>query len=383
MGQDASNYTNFEKPDVSKYGCGLAGFTMDLQCVYETKRAKAVRRRIGSRGLYKAGFARLPDGALLATPCTNVGRSSHVTHVYRSDDEGLSWNFVAEGPPGKEPTLLALAGGGVVLLTEDLSRPQDVFRCWRSTDDGKTWSESEVPGVSRSATTRALYQRVDGTVRLFLSEGSWAWKNKSDLDRSIARIFESTDDGATWERAARIETWKSATPFCSEAAILSLPDGRLLLCPRVPGDFPTRGDNPPDDMPAGLDHDEAWNHMLMMESVDGGRNWSDPWEILERGNVHAHLLHLRDGRMLATYSNYHLPWGVFAAFSSDDGRTFDTDHAVLLSHSLWYWVGWPTSIQLDDDSVITCYAKTAYWDDRAQSDPRDLACEVVRWNVPS
>lgn len=376
-------FTNFEKPDFTKYSMGLAGFTMDLQRVWHMRRGKAVRRRIGSRGLYKAGFAQLPDGSLVAAPCACVKRPwIYLTSIFRSTDRGLTWGRVADGPPGKEPTLLGLAGGDLILLTEDLERRGNEFRCFRSADGGKTWSESEFPGIGKATTTRAIYQAASGEVRLFVSGRTWGAKTGQG---TAAWLFESADSGATWTKVADIPTWESPQMFFGEASVLSLSDEHLLLAVRVPGDFPSR-EGAPADMPDVLKSetftDEAWNRMLMMESTDGGLTWCEPWPILERGNVHAHLLRLRDGRILATYAVYHLPWSVQAALSEDGGRSFDMDAPVLLSHSVWYCVGWPTSVQLDDGSIVTCYAKQAYWDDRSVGGQNsDYACEVVRWDV--
>ena len=372
-------FTNFEKPDFLKYGCGLAGFTMDLQRVWRMERSKAVRRRIGRRGLYKAGFTRMSEGTLFAAPCVCVEKPFlYVTKIHRSTDEGLTWTCVGDGPPGKEPTLLALASGDLILLTEDLERRGNEFRCFRSTDGGQTWHECELPGIGEATTTRAITQEASGKVRLFVSGGEWG---ATEGERTEAWVFESEDDGATWKAGAEVETWEHAQPFFCEASILALSDEHLLTAVRAPGDFPSR-EGAPADMPEVLGGEEAWNRMVMMETKDGGRTWSEPRPILERGNAHANLIRLRDGRILATYACYHLPWSVQAAVSEDGGRTFDTDRPVLLSNSVWYCVGWPTSIQLEDGSIITCYAKQAYWDDRSVGGQNsDYACEVVRWEV--
>lgn len=383
MASNEPEFTNFEKPDFTKYSMGLAGFTMDLQRVWYCRQGKAMRRRIGSRGLYKAGFARLPDGALVATPCFRASDTLYFTNIFRSSDNGSSWQRIADGPPGKEPTLLALAGGDLILLTEDLERRGNEFRCFRSTDGGMTWSECQMPGMGAATTTRAIYQCASGGVRLFVSGGTWGAKTGQ---RTQAWVFETADNGATWTKAADVPTWDSPQAFFCEASVLPLSHDHLLLAVRVPGDFPSR-EGAPADMPDVLACetfvDEAWNRTLMMESEDGGRTWSEPWPILERGNVHAHLLRLRDGRILVTYACYHLPWSVQAALSEDDGKTFAAASPILLSDSLWNAVGWATSVQLDDDSIITCYAKTAYWPDRSKAPAKsDHACEVVRWTLP-
>ena len=219
-------------------------------------------------------------------------------------------------------------------------------------------------------------------MRVFVSGGTWGEKEGRQTE---AWVFESEDDGATWSKGADIQTWDTPNPFFCEASVLPVTDQHLLVTMRVGGDFPSR-EGAPADMPDVLLSetftDEAWNRMLMIESQDGGQTWSDPWPILERGNVHANLIRLHDGRILATYAVYHLPWSVQAAVSEDGGRTFDMDSPVLLTNSVWYCVGWPTSMQLQDGSIITGYAKQAYWDDRSTGGQNsDYACEVVRWEV--
>ena len=93
--------------------------------------------------------------------------------------------------------------------------------------------------------------------------------------------------------------------------------------------------------------------------------------------VHAYLTELRDGRLLATYSNYHLPWGSFAIVSKDSGKTWDLDHPIQLSLSADFYVGWPVTLQLSDGSLITAYAATTYY----KEPPDHLTCEVVRWRL--
>ena len=56
--------------DYAKYSQALTGFTgQDLQRVGFVKWAPAVRTRVGPRGNYKAGFARMRDGRLIVATC--------------------------------------------------------------------------------------------------------------------------------------------------------------------------------------------------------------------------------------------------------------------------------------------------------------------------
>jgi len=94
--------------------------------------------------------------------------------------------------------------------------------------------------------------------------------------------------------------------------------------------------------------------------------------------VHVYLTELADGRLLATHSNYHLPWGVSAMLSRDGGQTWDHEHTLQLALSGSYSVGWPVTLQLADGSLITSYAATTY----TEQAPQHVTCEVVHWGLP-
>ena len=96
--------------------------------------------------------------------------------------------------------------------------------------------------------------------------------------------------------------------------------------------------------------------------------------------VQVHLTKLHDGRILATYSNYHLPWGTYAIVSTDGGKSWDLEHPIQLSLSAGYLVGWAVTLQLPDGSLITsCTATTYYQQPPEQTSSARNTCEVVRW----
>ena len=117
---------------------------------------------------------------------------------------------------------------------------------------------------------------------------------------------------------------------------------------------------------------------MITESNDAGAHWSKPRQLLPNAEVHAYLTQLDDGRILATYSNYHLPWGVYTVVSNDQGKTWDLENPIQLALSADYYVGWPVTKQLKDGSLVTAYAITAYMKQK----PNTTVCEVVRWQMP-
>jgi len=53
----------------------------------------------------------------------------------------------------------------------------------------------------------------------------------------------------------------------------------------------------------------------------------------------------------------------------------------MLALSLDMYTGWPTSLQLDDGSILTAYAITAYHE-HGRGSTDDAAAETVRCEIP-
>jgi len=130
---------------------------------------------------------------------------------------------------------------------------------------------------------------------------------------------------------------------------------------------------------------EGGHNGSIEKSTDNGKTWSRPWQLTTTAQVHAYLTELDDGRLLCTYSNYHVPLGVSATVSEDGGKTWDWDNTIRLSTSTDIYVGWAVTLQLPDGSLVTSYAATTYQSEKP--DPANLegfrrTCEVVRWRFP-
>jgi hypothetical protein len=117
--------------------------------------------------------------------------------------------------------------------------------------------------------------------------------------------------------------------------------------------------------------------MMIIESEDDGLTWSKPRDFLNYARPHAELLLLKDGRILSCYANYSLPLGVFAVISEDGGKTWSHDTPIQIGISTRVYTGWPTSVQVDDDTIVTMYAASPYL---GSSD--FTSAETVRWKLP-
>jgi len=374
-----------EEPDYDKYPAGLWGFTgVDPHQVFAMQGAAAYRSRLGDRGLYKAGLTQLPDGRLLAMPARSPSRPGDNTQwrheVHLSADQGETWQHSADGPPGKEGSVASLSDGTLIHTCQTYDDAGGTASAlFRSRDLGLTWERRplEVDTMPHGILVE------NDTVRLFFSRGV-RFTDRTEPS-CTAWMQVSTDGGESWD-CKDIIAWDEPEHFCEEISVIRLLGGRLLATFRVHNQM--NGETPP---PRGIpspEGDETGNFMMIMESADDGIHWTEPRPLTNYSEVHGHLLLLADGRVMCTYSSYHAPYGVFAMFSEDQGRTWDSERRVMLANSLTSFCGWATSVKLPDGQLVTSYALTAYLEGERHAGARvgcpglnDTAAEVIRWRA--
>jgi hypothetical protein len=100
----------------------------------------------------------------------------------------------------------------------------------------------------------------------------------------------------------------------------------------------------------------ASGYLLESWSDDGGQTWSVPLQTWIWGYP-AHLLRLRDGRLLCSYGYRREPMGVRACLSEDGGQTWDVEHEIVLRDDGKPGgdIGYPMSVELPDTSILTVY----------------------------
>jgi len=367
------NTALWEQYDYTQYPTNLTGFTFNLQQIASVTQHPAIRVQVGPPGYYKGCLVRMPNGDLIATPAVRPAEGGFRSVVYRSTDEGLSWEQIAAPPdlPGKEHGLAVLSDGTLLHINYS-------GHLSRSEDGGYTW-ECNYMQLPFGTMSRNIEEREDGTlviVGVNTDEGRPA-------DRLV--ICTSQDKGLSWT-AKEVPVGTDYTPFldyegarvmAEEPSWLTLPDGRMVLIFRAEQSR-VIGDEPPTF--ALQRYGEAGDHMVITESTDGGEHWSTPRNMTGYGEPHGYLTLLQDGRLMCTYANYHLPYGIFAIFSEDLGRTWDLEHRIMLGLSTDIYVGWPVTLQLPDGSMITSYATTAY---SSEKRGEGTAFQIVKWELPS
>lgn len=207
-----------------------------------------------------------------------------------------------------------------------------------SSNDGYTWDcprHIEIPDHKFATTAGRIIETGDGRLVIPLNGKA------SDEALNECWVAESVDGGATWQHLGSVTEAERDVSF-HEMRLLSMPNGRILAMMRTP---------------------QA--NYYQSHSDDGGKTWSAPTEtpMWCGGSSPGDLLLLEDGRALCTYAQRRPPYGVRASLSEDEGKTWDIENETTIrDDGLDRDMGYPSSEQLDDGTVLTVY----YWHDEDQ-----------------
>ena len=215
----------------------------------------------------------------------------------------------------------------------------------RSVDGGKTWGE---PVPTCSSAPHGGIQLKDG--RLMMIGREWSChagmvaadpRNGKMQDRVLAEVSE--DGGRSWK------VIKTLTPPSGQTA------ASLSLCE------PTLAELPDGTIIAQFRADKAGQTVYQSESSDGGANWTilHPTPLC---GLPPHLLALRDGRLLSTYTRRRA-WDTAknetselkACISKDGGATWNTAEEVVLATSASADMGYSSTVELDNGNLLTVY----------------------------
>lgn len=114
--------------------------------------------------------------------------------------------------------------------------------------------------------------------------------------------------------------------------------------------------------------------MWVNRSSDRGKTWGEAKETPLHGHP-AHLLRLKDGRLLCSYGLRDQPIGIRVCISPDDGRTWPAENIMTLRTGPDFKrdSGYPITLQADDGTLLTVYYLT-------QGDKTTL--QLTRWQLP-
>lgn len=277
-----------------------------------------------------AGVLETAKGTLLVSTFTSLAYEDYL----KAAEKAGKW------PAEKVAVWKATQG----LLTSEQRQAELGEWLLRSTDGGITWSPRIATIVN---SPHGPVQLKDGRL---LYAGKQLWTN----DKKIG-VAESKDDGQTWQWLAEIPTRKGddAGKSYHELHAVEAADGTLIAQIRNHSDA-NKGET------------------LQSESTDGGKTWSEPRTTSVYG-LPAHLLRLRDNRLLMTYGHRRAPFGNQARLSEDNGKSWG--EAIIISgDGKGGDLGYPSTVELTDGSFLTIWYES-------MKEPKKAVLRQAKWKL--
>lgn len=323
---------------------------------------------------------RMSKGELLAV--FSGDREGHVcpygkVQMSRSKDNGETWSkpeTICNGPiDDRDAGIIELKNGDLVLfwftslafyeytgvakahpeyvklynsLSDEAKRKALGSWSRRSTDGGRTWSDPvRVPVM----TPHGGKQLKDGrilVVGVHNRQVDGMLASDPNPPPTTFQVAESMDGGRSFHVIGKIPLnkvkphWSLAEPTFYESK-----DGTLTALIRYE-----------------LAKDGTWGndkvyprYMLRSESRDGGRTWSEAG-FTNLDGFPPHVLRLSDGCLLCSYASRTIGRrGIYASLSHDDGKTWDAAHEIQLAKSETDDIGYPSTVENPDGSLLTVY----------------------------
>lgn len=201
-----------------------------------------------------------------------------------------------------------------------------------SEDYGVTWSETiRIPVSAPHGPTMCR----DGSL-IYLGIEMYESNRMIPLTEGKgSSLYRSTDYGYTWTHVSDIAApaWLKEKEWLDEPHVLELPDGRIL------GAFRIEGRNP---FTIGI-----------TVSNDRGKSWSEVRCTGISGSP-PHLMMHSSGALICSFGRREAPFGERAMVSYDLGESWDELY-ILDERAKTNDLGYPSTVELDDGSLLTVY----------------------------
>ena len=101
--------------------------------------------------------------------------------------------------------------------------------------------------------------------------------------------------------------------------------------------------------------DETLFTLYQTESTDKGMTWTKPRQIVrDDSGAPGHLFMHSSGVLISTFSHRAKPYGIWAVFSTDNGKTW-SDEKIIYNANESDDLGYPSTIELDNGDLITAF----------------------------
>lgn len=314
-------------------------------------------------------IARMEDGTLVVA--ASAGRYKHVcpwgrTFMWKSTDEGEHWSAgeVINNTPldDRDAGVVALPGNKIAVtwFTENTMDHEKGYiaqeytpemfakyrKCMDNLDDEArakwigSWVRVSPDTRQWGEICRAPVNAPHGFI--VLKDGSWFYLGRGwDIDMTLFQAkrednpitaARSTDNGRSWEILGTVPPPEGVdkTGFHEPHAI-ELADGTILGAIRGEVNGLTT---------------------YFSSSMDGGHTWETMHSPIAGSPPHF-LLH-SSGRIICTYGYREKPFGIRAAISENNGKSWRTD-IILRDDGIDWDLGYPSSVELSNGDILTIY----------------------------
>ena len=262
----------------------------------------------------------------------------------------------------RDPESAAAWGPGLARITdENLPRWVGAWAC-TSDDGGETW---QTPVKVPLTTPHGPIRLKSGELLYFGKEFLVDMEGFRRGSGGIAAMT-SADRGRTWKKLGNVPLYAGTEEGnYHEPHVAELADGRLLgliRFERARGGVEVEGQ--------GL----VGFSLFQSISADGGHTWT-PAEPLGFHGCPPHLLAHSSGALICAYGFRQEPYGERIMISRDSGDSWEYDY-ILRDDGPDGDLGYPSSVELDDGSVLTLYYQ------KRESNQEKCSLLWSRWRVP-
>ena len=204
-----------------------------------------------------------------------------------------------------------------------------------SFDNGKTFGKMYKSPIT---SPHGPIELKDGKILWVGSE--FSSDDSSEENNQIHAYYLDVNDGSMQYLSSIEPISENGTNLCScEPYTIELKNGNLICHIRVQN---------------SEKHDSVFT-LYQTESYDKGKTWSKPHRIIEKTEgAPSHMLIHSSGRVICTYSHRTAPYGIHVIFSNDNCQTW-SEAQVLYQDNLSSDIGYPTTVELKDGSLITAF----------------------------
>ena len=263
------------------------------------------------------------------------------SHPYTHYNLDAMQKWINDAHPSIQMLAKAVIEGWSKLDEEKVACHGSFYRI--SEDGGDTWSDPYIAPVSSPHGPTLLKNG-----KLFYI-GKGAKNGIFNLKDGGISAYESEDEGKTWKYLSTIDFPKCCNGNVHEPYAIELDDGTIFAIIRAQGE----------DIAEALgdmceDLKQYKFTMFKTFSNDGGRTWTTPEPMGFLGAPPHMLLH-SSGALILAYSRRKVgTQGIFVRISHDGGKTFGEETLIGPEAHVWDQ-GYPSTIELDDGSLVTVY----------------------------